>query len=63
MTTVAITFVLGAICVATFLLQGKQWPTFITSTIFGLYLGSTTLGTWTMGQVNAVFDWLGGMLS
>ncbi len=63
MTQAAITLVLGVIAVATFMLKGKQWPTFITTLVFGLYLGTTTVGQWIMTPVNAFFGWLNGFLA
>lgn len=63
MTQAAITFILGTIAVATFMLKGKQWPTFITAALFGLYLGGTSLGQWVQGIVNGLMAQLNAWLS
>lgn len=34
----------GTGAVASFLIQGRQWPTAITATIFGIFLGATAAG-------------------
>ncbi|MEU7743355.1 hypothetical protein [Nonomuraea sp. NPDC049158] len=39
-----ICLILGIVAVATFMIKGKQWPTFITATLFGMYAGATTWG-------------------
>ncbi len=39
-----ICFVLGVVAIATFMLKGKQYPTFITAGLFGMYAGSTEWG-------------------
>jgi hypothetical protein len=36
---------LATIAIATFVLKGKQWPTFISATLLGMFLGSTSAGT------------------
>jgi hypothetical protein len=46
---------LAVIAIATFVLKGKQWPTFISATLLGLFLGATKAGdvvvTWVSGVV------------
>ncbi|MDF5759402.1 hypothetical protein [Spongiactinospora sp. TRM90649] len=34
----------GILAVATFLIQGRQWPTAIAACVFGLFLASTPVG-------------------
>lgn len=51
-----ICLILAIIAVATFLLQGKQWPTFISATLFGMFAGSTDWG-------GAVMKWVSAMLT
>ncbi|MGW4476822.1 hypothetical protein ACWENQ_44825 [Nonomuraea sp. NPDC004354] len=63
MTQVAICMVLLSAAVATFFLDGKQWPTFSVTLIFGIYLGHTSLGQWCMSMVNDLFAWASGLLS
>ncbi|GIH69416.1 hypothetical protein [Sphaerimonospora thailandensis] len=62
MTTAVITFVLGIIAVATFMIKGRQWPTFITAVLFGLYLGTTPVGEFIKGIVKSFFTALTGWL-
>jgi len=63
MTTAAITVILGVIAVCTFWMKGKQWPTFITATLFGIFLGTTPVGSWARDLVEnlmgALNSWLG----
>lgn len=63
MTQVAVTFILGVVAIATFMLKGKQWPTFITAGLFGIFLGATPLGAGLMDLINRFFDSLNGWLS
>lgn len=63
MTQAAVTLVLGTIAVATFMLKGKQWPTFITAAVFGIYLGSTQFGEFIQGFVTGFLNSIGRMLA
>jgi hypothetical protein len=36
--------VFGTMAIASFLIQGRQWPTAITAAIFGIFLGATSAG-------------------
>jgi hypothetical protein len=49
-----LTLLLGVIAVCTFLLKGRQWPTFITAGLFGMFAGSTAWGAGLMGWVSAL---------
>ncbi|MFI6595031.1 hypothetical protein ACIBHX_02215 [Nonomuraea sp. NPDC050536] len=42
------------IAVCTFLLQGKQWPTFISAMLFGMFFGGTEWGIGLMKWVAAL---------
>lgn len=59
----------GLICliisVGTFLLEGKQWPTFITAGIGGIILGhvSTTIAGKVYDATHSVFSTVGGWIS
>jgi hypothetical protein len=48
-TQAVLTLILGIIAVCTFLLKGRQWPTFITACLFGMFAGSTAWGSGLMG--------------
>jgi hypothetical protein len=48
----AILFLVIAVC--TFLLQGKQWPTFISACLFGMCFAATDWGTGLMGWIRAL---------
>ncbi|GII65375.1 hypothetical protein Ssi03_75340 [Sphaerisporangium siamense] len=39
-----LTLIFGVIAVCTFMLKGRQWPTFITACLFGMFFGTTTWG-------------------
>lgn len=54
MTHFAITVILGITAGFTFVLQGKQWPTFIFATAFGVFLGSTIVGE----SVKDLVEWI-----
>jgi len=45
---------LATIAIATFVLKGKQWPTFISAGFMGLFLGATTAGTGLVGWLSGV---------
>lgn len=47
-------FVFLVVAVATFLLQGKQWPTFISAVLFGMFFGGTMWGA-------SLMRWLAGI--
>ncbi|MBO2461633.1 hypothetical protein [Actinomadura violacea] len=47
----AITF---AVAFTTCLLKGKQWPTLVTATIFGCFLGATPAGHKATGVVKEI---------
>lgn len=49
-----IVLILGILAVATFMIQGKQWPTFIFATLFGMFFGSTEWGQAISDNVAAV---------
>ena len=63
MTEAMICVLLGVIAVCTFWLKGKQWPTFITATVFGIFLGTTPIGSALKSGVMAFFGWLNGLLA
>lgn len=63
MTQVAISVILCTAAVATFMLNGRQWPTFVVTLLFGLYLGHTSLGEWIMSWVDKFFGWINGLLA
>lgn len=63
MTQGVICLVLGIIAIATFLLQGKQWPTFISAILLGMFLGSTAFGGAVMGWVTSMLSTLTRTLS
>ncbi len=44
-----LTLIFGVIAICTFLLKGRQWPTFITAGLFGMFAGSTDWGAGLMG--------------
>lgn len=44
----------GVLAIASFLIQGRQWPTFLAATAFGIFLGATTAGE-TIAQALADF--------
>ncbi len=44
-----LTVIFGIIAICTFLLKGRQWPTFITAGLFGMFAGSTAWGSELMG--------------
>ncbi|WP_068925069.1 hypothetical protein [Planobispora rosea] len=58
-----ITLMLFVIAVCTFLLKGRQWPTFITAGLFGMFFGSTAWGSGLMGWVSALASTLVGAIS
>lgn len=62
MTHGVITFILALIAIGTFVLKGKQWPTFITATLFGIYLGSTFIGEGLKDAVETFLEFLTGRL-
>lgn len=47
--------VFGTAAAASFLIQGRQWPTFLTAALFGIFLGATEGGI-------AVAEWLADLL-
>jgi hypothetical protein len=63
MTQVAICVILGVASVATFMLNGRQWPTFLVTLIFGTYFGHTTAGQWCMARVGEFFAMVNDALS
>lgn len=54
MTQFAMTVILGVAAWCTFVLQGKQWPTFILATLFGIFLGTSEIG----GSLRELGVWL-----
>lgn len=63
MTQIAICVILATAAVATFMLNGRQWPTFLVTLLFGLYFGHTSAGQWVMGRVDWVFGQINQWLS
>lgn len=63
MTQVAICVILGVSAVATFMLNGRQWPTFVVTLIFGCYFGHTSAGQWCMARVDDFFGLVNSWLS
>jgi hypothetical protein len=55
MTHAALTVIFGVAAIFTFWNSGRQWPTAILATIFGILLGGTPVGRWIAEGVN----WLG----
>lgn len=55
MTHAALTVIFGIAAVFTFWHTGRQWPTAILATIFGVLLGTTPLGRWLVDAV----EWCG----
>lgn len=47
--------VFGTMAVASFLIQGRQWPTAITAAMFGIFLGATSAGI-------GIAEWAAGLL-
>lgn len=60
---ISICLILLAAAVATFFLDGKQWPTFVVTLLFGTYFGHTVPGQWLMERLNDLFRWINGWLS
>lgn len=54
----AVLFLVIAVC--TFLLQGKQYPTFISAALFGMFFAATDWGsglmTWVRGLAIGIFQ-------
>ncbi|MGW5689255.1 hypothetical protein [Nonomuraea sp. NPDC003754] len=48
----AVLFLIIAIC--TFMLQGKQWMTFIPAVLFGMFFGGTEWGAGIMRWVSSI---------
>jgi len=54
--------ILGVVAVCTFLLKGRQWPTFITACLFGMFVGGTGWGGAVMRAVSSVTSQIIGAL-
>jgi hypothetical protein len=46
---------LAVIAIATFVLKGKQWPTFISAGLLGLFLGATNFGNTAVESMAGMF--------
>lgn len=60
---VVLVLILGALALATCWFKGRQWPTFITATLFGVALGATPFGQGIMGIFRNMIHWLNSTLS
>lgn len=60
MTIGVITLILGILAFATFWAQGRQWPTFIFATLFGICLGVGPVGPGVVKVLRSFFGAFAG---
>lgn len=58
-----IALLFGVVAVSTFLLQGRQWLTFVTAGVFGMFFGSVPWGRGLMSMISSVVSFAIGGLS